>query len=169
MLKFLLLPLLFLTLTYMAVAYPPYGVVAMGTTMTGIYVLAFGLSDVTTSAAFFITVMLLFTLICAMASANFWAAQDRQTLLISTQKALAATDHLTGIPNRRLFLERLALAVDAASRGARAVVCLVDLDGFKGVNDREGHAGAGSAGRSGPPARRGRRGRHRCRPALHHR
>jgi diguanylate cyclase (GGDEF)-like protein len=136
--------LLFLTLTYMAVTYPPFGVVAMGTAMTVSYVLAFGLSGLTTSAAFFITVMIAFTLICTMASANAWAAHERQSMLISTQRTLAATDPLTGIPNRRLFLERLSDAVEAAASGARAVVCLVDLDGFKTVNDREGH-GAGDA------------------------
>lgn len=134
--------MLFLALTYMAVTYPPYGVVAMGTAMTVSYVLAFGLSGLTSSAAFFIVLLVAFTLICTMASANAWAAHERQALLISTQKALAATDPLTGIPNRRLFLERLADAVDAAAAGARAVVCLVDLDGFKAVNDRAGH-GAG--------------------------
>lgn len=136
--------LLFLTLTYMAVAYPPYGVVAMGVVMTGGYVLLFGTRGLTTSAAFFIAVMVAFTLICTMASANSWAAQDRQVLLISTQRTLASTDPLTGIPNRRTLLERLSRAVEAAGEGARAVVCLVDLDGFKAVNDRDGHA-AGDA------------------------
>ncbi len=136
--------LLFLTLTYMAVAYPPYGVVAMGTFMTGGYVLLFATSDVTTSAVFFIAVMIAFTLICTMASANAWAAHDRQVELIGTQRALAATDPLTGIPNRRTLIERLPLAVEAVGRGRRSVVCVVDLDGFKAVNDRDGHA-AGDA------------------------
>ncbi|WP_137160861.1 GGDEF domain-containing protein [Blastococcus sp. CCUG 61487] len=136
--------LLFLTLTYMAATYPPHGVVAIGAVMTGSYVLVFGAGGLTTSAAFFTGVMVAFTLICTMASANTWTTQERQAMLISTQKALAATDPVTGIPNRRLFLERLSGAVRAAFTGARAVVCLVDLDGFKGVNDRDGHA-AGDA------------------------
>ena len=136
--------LLFLTLTYMAVAYPPYGVVAMGGAMIGGYIVFFGMSGLPTSAAFFVAVMGAFTLICTMASANSWAAHERQMQLISTQRTLAATDPLTGIPNRRTLIERLPLAVEAAASGHRTVVCVVDLDGFKAVNDRDGHA-AGDA------------------------
>lgn len=136
--------LLFLTLTFMAVAYSPAGVVVVGSVMTGGYFLFVELPGLTTSGGFFLTVMAALTLICAMASANSWAAYDRQTLLIRTQETLAATDPLTGIPNRRTFVERVQRAVDAAGWGHQAVVCIVDLDGFKGVNDRDGHA-AGDA------------------------
>jgi len=132
--------LLFLTLTYMAVAYSPYGVVAMGGTMTVAYLVFVELPGVSTSGLFFIAVMVSFTMICAMASANSWAAYDRQVTLIRTQETLAATDPLTGIPNRRAYLERVAAAVGSAAWGHQAVVCLVDLDGFKAVNDAGGHA-----------------------------
>jgi diguanylate cyclase (GGDEF)-like protein len=136
--------LLFLTLTYMAVAYSPYGVVAMGSVMTGSYFLFVELPDVTTSGLFFLTLLGSITMICAMASANSWAAYDRQVMLIRTQETLAATDPLTGIPNRRAFLERVTNAVADAAWGHQTVVCLVDLDGFKAVNDAGGHA-AGDA------------------------
>jgi diguanylate cyclase (GGDEF)-like protein len=136
--------LLFLTLTYMAVAYPPYGVLAMGTAMTAGYSVFIELPHVTTSGLFFLAVLAAFTMICAMASANSWAAYDRQTLLIRTHETLASTDPLTGIPNRRAFIERVAAAVTAAAWGHQTVVCLVDLDGFKAVNDAGGHA-AGDA------------------------
>jgi diguanylate cyclase (GGDEF)-like protein len=132
--------LLFLTLTYMAVAYSPHGVVAMGATMTVAYFFFIELPDVTTSGLFFLAVMLAFTMICSMASANSWAAYDRQVMLIRTQEALASTDALTGIPNRRAYLERVEAAVDSAAWGHQTVVCLVDLDGFKAVNDAGGHA-----------------------------
>jgi diguanylate cyclase (GGDEF)-like protein len=58
----------------------------------------------------------------------------------------ALHDPLTGLPNRALFLDRLDHSLSrrtASVRGRDAVdmaVMLVDLDGFKGVNDRFGHA-----------------------------
>ena len=136
--------LLFLTLTFLAVAYLPYGVVVMGGLMTAAYLFFVELPGLTTSGMFFLAIMASFTMVCAMASANSWAAYDRQVLLIRTQETLASTDPLTGIPNRRAYLERVADAVDAAAWGHPTVVCLVDLDGFKAVNDAGGHA-AGDA------------------------
>ena len=53
---------------------------------------------------------------------------------------LARTDLLTGLPNRRTFIERLDLAFAAAKRGTATVAVLfLDLDQFKDVNDTLGH------------------------------
>jgi diguanylate cyclase (GGDEF)-like protein len=50
-------------------------------------------------------------------------------------------DHLTDLPNRLLFEERLQLSVAEAARyGRRLAVLFIDLDGFKEINDRHGHA-----------------------------
>ena len=131
--------LLFLALTYAAVAYSPYGVVAMGSIMTISYLLVVELPGITSAGMFFMLIMGSFTLICAMASANSWAIYDRQLMLIRTQETLASTDPLTVIPNRRAFMERVGRAASTASPAQQTAVCLVDLDGFKEVNDRDGH------------------------------
>jgi diguanylate cyclase (GGDEF)-like protein len=140
-----LITVLFLTLAYMAVAYPPYGVVAMGALMTGVYLLFVAMPDVSSSALFISVIMAAYTMMCAMASANSWAAYDKQVLLIRTHETLASTDALTGCPNRRAFMERLGGAITAAGTGRRSAVCLIDLDGFKAVNDRDGHAAGDAA------------------------
>jgi diguanylate cyclase (GGDEF)-like protein len=139
-----LFALLFVTLVYMAVAYPPAGVAVIGALMTGCYLVVVALPAITLSALFFAAVMAMYTTICVSTSANAWNASDRQAALLRLHEELAATDPLTGCPNRRAFLDRLSAGIAAAGRGAQSVVCLIDLDGFKAVNDREGHA-AGDA------------------------
>lgn len=56
-------------------------------------------------------------------------------------RQVAATDHLTGLPNRLLFNDRLDQAVARHKRERRGVaVMFCDLDGFKEINDGHGHA-----------------------------
>ena len=53
---------------------------------------------------------------------------------------LALHDALTGIPNRRLLMDRLALAIAHARRNKSTMaVMYLDLDGFKQINDTLGH------------------------------
>ncbi len=53
---------------------------------------------------------------------------------------LAHYDALTGLPSLRLCRERIDLAIStAAHTETRVALMFIDLDGFKGVNDRFGH------------------------------
>jgi len=57
-----------------------------------------------------------------------------------TIAALANADPLTGLANRRVFLDRLGLACAANRRAADPfAILLLDLDNFKNVNDTLGH------------------------------
>ena len=59
---------------------------------------------------------------------------------IEHNKYLALHDELTGLPNRRLFQDRLANTIERARRtGSQAALLLIDLDRFKQVNDTVGH------------------------------
>ncbi len=50
-------------------------------------------------------------------------------------------DPLTDLPNRSLFTDRLRVAISQAQRHGRTfALCFIDLDSFKPVNDRFGHA-----------------------------
>jgi diguanylate cyclase (GGDEF)-like protein len=53
---------------------------------------------------------------------------------------LARHDPLTGLPNRRFFEERLEECLGPASLTHQVAVLMMDLDGFKLVNDVHGHA-----------------------------
>lgn len=53
---------------------------------------------------------------------------------------LALHDALTGLPNRRLLIDRLGqIAARAEREPVAAAVFFLDLDGFKNVNDEHGH------------------------------
>jgi diguanylate cyclase (GGDEF)-like protein len=71
-------------------------------------------------------------------------ALDNAALFARTQ-ALAVRDPLTGLFNRRALSERLAAEIAASDRERRTFgYVMVDVDDFKRVNDRRGHA-AGDA------------------------
>lgn len=56
-------------------------------------------------------------------------------------RQMAFHDALTGLANRRLFMDRLAQALVAMARsGQHSVLMFLDLDKFKALNDSHGHA-----------------------------
>ncbi|MET0518734.1 MAG: PAS domain S-box protein, partial [Burkholderiaceae bacterium] len=74
---------------------------------------------------------------------SIWMLADITPLKESQQKAeyMAFHDALTGLPNRLLLHDRLQQSLALAEREKRMVaLCYLDLDGFKQINDRLGHA-----------------------------
>jgi len=71
---------------------------------------------------------------------------EREQLLVQIQvqneelQRLARTDALTGLPNRRALIEQLGQLQAIARRQERYVlVGMIDMDGFKAINDGYGH------------------------------
>jgi diguanylate cyclase (GGDEF)-like protein len=63
------------------------------------------------------------------------------TARLEAERVTSRTDALTGLRNRRALLDDGAIALALSQRHARPVsLAFVDLDGFKQVNDRRGHA-----------------------------
>ena len=75
---------------------------------------------------------------------NMIKRQEAEELLRRSEAEksyLAEHDALTGLPNRRRFLDRLGAAVERARQSGTGIALMfIDLDGFKQVNDLHGHA-----------------------------
>ena len=77
-------------------------------------------------------------LLCTFAFGTLKDALDRE-------QALSQTDQLTGVASRHAFFDRLEMEIERSRRdGSTMTLAYVDLDDFKVVNDRLGHA-AGDA------------------------
>lgn len=59
----------------------------------------------------------------------------RQSRTIGEERLLARTDELTGLPNRRRFIGEL----EELTKSTGGALLLLDLDGFKPINDQYGH------------------------------
>ena len=94
-------------------------------------------------------IVYLFTVIANSATTSIERSTALQTLetkvsqideVNSALEKLASEDDLTGLPNRRVFHQRLAASLNEARRLGNSISLLVcDLDHFKNINDMSGH------------------------------
>ncbi|MGI4983193.1 MAG: GGDEF domain-containing protein [Janthinobacterium lividum] len=71
----------------------------------------------------------------------FYSYRIQHFVLEARLADLAATDPLTGLRNRRDFLVRAqAIVQECAAKGQVASALFIDIDHFKSINDRYGHA-----------------------------
>ena len=131
---------LFVPLAFAAVSYPTWSVVALGTIVVvdfiGLTLLAGGVAPG--------EALLKTWALTSMAAICAWMARNHARRRRELER-VSRTDALTGSLNRRGFEERLEGQLAQARRGAHPLaLVVVDLDRFKAVNDRQGHA-AGDA------------------------
>ena len=127
----------FIPVVFSAMSYPLGSVVAVG----GLSVAAYLMLAVTIGGSAGWEYEALFSVMLACTGAmSAWQARnhdDQRTALMEVSRA----DPLTGCLNRRGFEERAVAEIDAATRRAgQGAVLVLDIDHFKPVNDRFGHA-----------------------------
>jgi len=113
--------------------------------------------DIAPFAILLLQMLLALGMVLAVMEAAQWALATTNTQLKEAErrlKVLAETDPLTGCFNRRVFRD---LVDDVRASGVEAgVMVLLDLDGLKTLNDRQGHAAGDDAIRSVAEAIRSR-------------
>jgi diguanylate cyclase (GGDEF)-like protein len=71
---------------------------------------------------------------------GFYRFRRNHFLLESQLAQLAATDPLTGLQNRRAFVKQAERRLDTVTPDTRISAIFLDIDNFKSLNDRFGHA-----------------------------
>lgn len=108
-----------------AIVLPPPSSYAAPNPLEGFFLLAFVISAVG-------RLMLFITLISGRLQDERVAAEERA-------RSLAYYDALTGLPNRRLFMDRLQQMLADRRREKSGALLFIDMDNFKTLNDTLGH------------------------------
>ena len=101
--------------------------------LASLFVLAAGWGDTLPSTAAWLAIG------CVVAAIARTAVTFREVRGFNEVKQQARTDELTGLANRRALLEAAEQVLTTASARRPAALLLLDLDGFKEVNDSLGH------------------------------
>ena len=101
--------------------------------LASLFVLAAGWGDALPAAAAWLAIG------CVVAAIARIAVTFREVRAFNEVKQQALTDELTGLANRRALLDTAARVLTTASSRRPAALLLLDLDGFKEVNDSLGH------------------------------
>ncbi len=108
-----------------AIVLPPPGSYAAPNPLEGFFLLTFVISAVG-------RLMLFITLISGR-------LQDERMVAEERARSLAYYDALTGLPNRRLFMDRLQQMLADRGRERSGALLFIDMDNFKTLNDTLGH------------------------------
>ncbi len=121
--------------------------IAVTAVVNGAFILFFASTGQPTFVAISVNILLVCGGMLAVLMINYQnfarmiSAQERTQALSDENLRLANLDSLTDLPNRRAYFAYLAQALNAArTAGRRLAVGIVDLDGFKPVNDLYGHS-----------------------------
>ncbi|OEZ99986.1 putative bifunctional diguanylate cyclase/phosphodiesterase [Duganella phyllosphaerae] len=101
----------------------------------------YGLLKAAILALNFMFMTSILTLCCAVLLKQLASSFDELRLHSEDNHRLAFFDVLTGLPNRRLLMDRIDQLLASSQRGGTfSAVMFVDLDRFKTINDARGHA-----------------------------